>query len=124
MLDLPPTDNTSAATSPPEPPAPLATPLVSESGTGSSVSAPTVPRFYGHTLPVRLTHWLNVLCLLILVMSGLQIFNALPRLYWGNRSDRDHALVSLQAVMTESGALKGVSTVWGWTFETTGLFGV
>jgi thiosulfate reductase cytochrome b subunit len=124
MSDLPPANNPSSATPLPEPLASLATPSVSEPGTDPVAAAPTVPRFYRHTLPVRLTHWLNVLCLPILVMSGLQIFNAHPRLYWGNRSDRDHALLSLQAVVTDSGALKGVSTVFGWTFETTGLFGV
>lgn len=36
-----------------------------------------------HSLAVRLWHWINALCLLILLMSGLQIFNAYPRLHWG-----------------------------------------
>jgi thiosulfate reductase cytochrome b subunit len=31
-------------------------------------------------------HWLNVLCLLVLIPSGLQILNAHPALYWGNAS--------------------------------------
>jgi thiosulfate reductase cytochrome b subunit len=35
---------------------------------------------------VRLTHWVNVLALLVLLMSGLQIFNAHPALYWGAKS--------------------------------------
>src|SRR5688572_17133941 len=35
-------------------------------------------RIYRHKLPVRLGHWLNVVCLFILIMSGLQIFNAHP----------------------------------------------
>ena len=48
-------------------------------------------RIYRHKLPVRLGHWLNVVCLFILIMSGLQIFNAHPALYWGDRSDRDRA---------------------------------
>jgi len=30
---------------------------------------------------VRITHWVNVVALLVLLMSGLQIFNALPVLY-------------------------------------------
>src|SRR5215831_9014885 len=55
---------------------------------------PTTPvvvkeRVYRHKLPVRLGHWLTVVCLFILIMSGLQIFNAHPALYWGDRSDRD-----------------------------------
>ncbi|TMM19637.1 MAG: hypothetical protein E6G01_01855 [Actinobacteria bacterium] len=35
-------------------------------------------RVYRHALPTRLGHWLTALCLLVLVMSGLQIFNAHP----------------------------------------------
>jgi len=36
-----------------------------------------------HPLVVRLTHWINALCVLMLVMSGLQILRAHPHLYWG-----------------------------------------
>ncbi|MBM4124920.1 MAG: hypothetical protein FJ246_08235 [Nitrospira sp.] len=80
-------------------------------------------RTYRHTLPVRLGHWLNVLCLLILIMSGLQIFNAHPALYRGDRSDRDRPLLSMRAVMTESGERRGITTVLGHPFDTTGLLG-
>ena len=38
---------------------------------------------YRHAWPVRLTHWINALTIFILVGSGLNIFNAHPRLYWG-----------------------------------------
>ena len=31
-------------------------------------------------------HWINVVALTILLMSGLQIFNAHPALYWGKSS--------------------------------------
>jgi thiosulfate reductase cytochrome b subunit len=41
---------------------------------------------YRHPLPVRIAHWVNVLCLLVLLLSGLQILNAHPALYWGNSS--------------------------------------
>src|SRR6185312_2204945 len=41
---------------------------------------------YRHPLLVRLTHWINALCLLVLLLSGLQILNAHPALYWGNDS--------------------------------------
>ena len=37
-----------------------------------------------HRLPVRLWHWLNVVCVFTLLGSGLTIFNAHPRLYWGS----------------------------------------
>ena len=39
-----------------------------------------------HRWPVRLTHWLNVLALTVLLMSGLMIFNAHPALDWGKSS--------------------------------------
>lgn len=36
-----------------------------------------------HALSTRLWHWLNLVCVVILFMSGLNISNAHPRLYWG-----------------------------------------
>lgn len=36
-----------------------------------------------HRLLVRVWHWINAVALLVLLMSGLMIFNAHPRLYWG-----------------------------------------
>lgn len=50
--------------------------------------------FYRHPLPVRLTHWVNALCMLVLLMSGLQILNAHPALYWGDISTFDHPWMS------------------------------
>ena len=61
-----------------------------------STSMTSTERIYRHRLPVRIGHWLNVLCLFILIMSGLQIFNAHPTLYWGDRSDRDRPLLSIR----------------------------
>lgn len=37
-----------------------------------------------HGLVTRLWHWTNAITLLIMLMSGLMIFNAHPRLYWGH----------------------------------------
>lgn len=95
----------------------------------STVSAPVVSsplvieRVYRHRLPVRISHWLNVPFLIILIMSGLQIFNAHPVLYWGDRSDRDRPLLSIRPVQTDDGDIKGVTTVLGYRFETTGVLG-
>jgi thiosulfate reductase cytochrome b subunit len=52
---------------------------------------------YRHPLPVRLTHWVNALCLLVLLPSGLQILNAHPALYWGQTSDFAHPWLALAA---------------------------
>ena len=48
-----------------------------------------------HRLAVRVTHWINVLCLSILLMSGLQIFNAHPTLNFGPTTDFARPLLSL-----------------------------
>jgi thiosulfate reductase cytochrome b subunit len=37
-------------------------------------------------LSTRITHWLWAICLFFLLLSGLQIFNAHPALYFGNQS--------------------------------------
>jgi thiosulfate reductase cytochrome b subunit len=49
---------------------------------------------YRHPLPVRITHWVNALCLLVLLLSGLQILNAHPALYWGNTSIFDAPFIT------------------------------
>ena len=48
-----------------------------------------------HSLATRVTHWVNVVCLAILLGSGLQIFNAHPALYWGNISTFAHPFLTL-----------------------------
>lgn len=37
-----------------------------------------------HALSTRIWHWLNLLCVIVLFMSGLTISNAHRRLYWGD----------------------------------------
>src|SRR6476661_10776382 len=87
----------------------------------ASAPIPVTERLYRHSLPVRLGHWLNVVCLFILIMSGLQIFNAHPALYWGDRSDRDRPLISIRPVQTEEGDVRGITTIMGHSFDTTGV---
>ena len=50
---------------------------------------------YRHRLWVRITHWINVVCMTVLLMSGLQIFNAHPTLYWGSASNFDDPLAMI-----------------------------
>jgi thiosulfate reductase cytochrome b subunit len=91
-------------------------------GTGPAL-APAVERVYRHRLPVRISHWLNVPILIILIMSGLQIFNAHPALYWDDRSDREHPFLSIRPMKTESGEMRGITTILGYKFDTTGVLG-
>lgn len=78
---------------------------------------------YRHTVATRLSHWITVVCLLVLVPSGLQIFNAHPALYWGERSDPGRALLTLHAVTRDDDEIRGVTEIWGHRLDTTGLLG-
>jgi Ni/Fe-hydrogenase b-type cytochrome subunit len=39
---------------------------------------------FRHRLSVRLWHWINAVVIFVMLGSGLMIFNAHPRLYWGH----------------------------------------
>ncbi|HEX5513673.1 MAG TPA: cytochrome b/b6 domain-containing protein [Gammaproteobacteria bacterium] len=78
---------------------------------------------YRHTVPIRITHWVNALAVLVMLMSGLQIFNAHPALYWGNKSLFDRPLLALTAERGADGTLQGVTTLLGYRFDTTGVLG-
>jgi thiosulfate reductase cytochrome b subunit len=82
-----------------------------------------VSAVYRHALPTRVAHLIVALCLPVLALSGLQIFNAHPALYWGDRSDRDRAILSLDAVPAPDGGLRGVTRVLGVEIDTTGVLG-
>lgn len=60
---------------------------------------------YRHKLPTRLWHWWNAVALIGLFMSGLMIFNAHPRLYWG------HYGANPDPAWLEIGAPRGVGQV-------------
>ncbi|MBI2089230.1 MAG: cytochrome b/b6 domain-containing protein [Deltaproteobacteria bacterium] len=78
---------------------------------------------YRHKRVTRITHWVNALALLILFMSGLQIFNAYPALHWGHKAEPDEAFFSIYA-SDETGVIKGYTQLFGWRVETTGFLGV
>ena len=80
-------------------------------------------RFYRHRLPVRLMHWINVLCLSVLLMSGLTIFNAHPALYWGKDSSFDTPWLLISAAPMPGGGVVGVTRVAGHEFVTHGVLG-
>jgi thiosulfate reductase cytochrome b subunit len=71
---------------------------------------------------VRVTHWINALSLLVLLLSGLQIFNAHPALYWGQRSYFGDPWLSMGAY-AGGGGLHGVTKVGSAVFDTTGFLG-
>jgi thiosulfate reductase cytochrome b subunit len=77
-----------------------------------------------HRAPLRLMHWINLACMLALVGSGLQIFNAHPALYWGAASHFERPLLAIDSARGADGKGRGITRVGGASFETTGLFGV
>ncbi len=75
---------------------------------------------YRHRLTTRLWHWSNVVALVVMLMSGLMIFNAHPRLYWGQYgANPDHAWFEIGAHGDHGFARAG-----GIEVATTGLLGV
>jgi hypothetical protein len=76
-----------------------------------------------HSLLVRLTHWVNVLCLTCLLMSGLQIFNARPQLDFGKITNFDDPPISINADQ-QDGKARGFVSLWGHRFDTTGVLGL
>jgi thiosulfate reductase cytochrome b subunit len=77
-----------------------------------------------HRAPLRVMHWINLVCMLALVGSGLQIFNAHPALYWGVASTFDHPVLAMEGVRGADGKGRGVTRLGHATFDTTGVLGV
>ena len=79
-----------------------------------------------HGLATRITHWTWAVALFFLLLSGLQIFNAHPSLYIGNQSgfEFDNAILEIGAVRGDDGQPRGVTTVFGRSFTTTGVLGM
>jgi len=80
-------------------------------------------RVYRHSVTARVTHWLWALAMLVLVMSGLQIFNAAPYLDASDKSNPDRRVLAFGAHQDAHGAPVGTVTVFGRTFTTTHVFG-
>ena len=85
---------------------------------------------YRHKLTVRITHWVNALVLLVMLLSGLQIFNAHPALYWGQASDFTSPFIAISGGFPGWMTLPGVQwlamgRLWhlsfAWLFVVNGL---
>lgn len=78
-----------------------------------------------HSLAVRVAHWINVVALTILLMSGLGIFNAHPALYWGRSSyEGKPPLLEVGAIETDAGEARGIVRIGDHDVDTTGVLGV
>lgn len=94
----------------------------SRSRADAAAAAKASRRFYRHRVPVRLMHWINVVCLTVLLMSGLTIFNAHPALYWGRDSSFDKPWVSITTAPGPQGQ-RGVTRIADHQFVTDGVLG-
>lgn len=76
-----------------------------------------------HSPGTRVWHWVNLAALVILLMSGLQIFNAHPTLYWGDQSLSENAVLAIGARRTAEGEARGYLQISDYRFDTTGVLG-
>ncbi len=77
---------------------------------------------YRHAAITRLTHWINVLALTLLLMSGLNIFGAHPALYWGQKATFAHPWV-LIAAEERGKETVGFTQIGSLKVNTTGVLG-
>ena len=79
---------------------------------------------YRHSALVRVCHWINAVSFVVLLMSGMQIFNASPLLTWAQTTNFDRPFLSLSARRDDDGnATAGLTTIFGHAFNTTGVLG-
>jgi thiosulfate reductase cytochrome b subunit len=77
-----------------------------------------------HSALVRVCHWVNAICFVVLLMSGMQIFNASPLLTWAQTTNFDRPFFSLSARHDDDGnATAGLTRIFGHAFNTTGVLG-
>ena len=73
-----------------------------------------------HRLSTRLWHWINAFTIFVMLMSGLMIFNAHPRLYWGDYgANFDRAWLQIGSI-----GERGVLVIGKQRFDTTGVLGL
>ena len=83
------------------------------------------PLYLRHALAVRIMHWINVVALTLMFMTGLQIFNAHPALYWGASSYTGRpAWLEIGAREDPQGKPIGYTRLLGHEFTTTGVLGL
>lgn len=82
-------------------------------------AVPALPATPRHRLSTRVWHWVNAVTFFVMLMSGLMIFNAHPRLYWGEfGANQDPSWLQIGAVEG-----RGYLRVGGTSIDTTGVLG-
>jgi thiosulfate reductase cytochrome b subunit len=91
--------------------------------TSSGAQKPAKVLIYRHSVVTRATHWINVVAISFLLLSGLQIFNAHPALYWGQKSTFANPWVWIDATERKDGSYQGFTKIGSARFDTTGVLG-
>ncbi len=110
----------------------MATDIAQDGGTTAAMPAPLAPParpylFHRHALAVRVTHWINALAILFLLMTGLNIFNAHPMLYWGEygaNPDIGRQWLQISNATDAAGHDYGYLRIGSLTVHTTGVLGL
>jgi thiosulfate reductase cytochrome b subunit len=85
----------------------------------------TSPSPVRHDLVPRILHWLNALLITVALMTGLQILNAHPQLYWGESgNDSKQAVLEIYPLSLADGSVAGRLRIGNHVFATTGVLGV
>jgi len=80
-------------------------------------------RVYRQPLAVRLTHWLVFLSLVVLAMSGMQIFNAHPALYASDASRFGRPVLAIDGAIDAQGRPYGYVQIGSRRITTTHVLG-
>lgn len=83
--------------------------------------------FHRHAAAVRITHWVNALAIFFLLMTGFNIFNAHPGLYWGQygaEDDDGRRWLEIGSDDTPAGQPYGFLRIGSVTVTTTGVLGL
>lgn len=99
---------------------------VSTYARGLAAASPAVASAPRHSIAVRITHWLTTLSFFALVLSGLAILLAHPRLYWGETGARaGPSLIDLPLPFVLDVPMRGpgryVHFLFAWILLFTGL---
>jgi thiosulfate reductase cytochrome b subunit len=80
---------------------------------------------YRHSIAARISHWVWTLSMLVLLMSGLQIFNAAPYLDASDKSNptKRVLIIGSRRPDADPSHIVGQLKLFGHTFTTTGLLG-
>lgn len=91
-------------------------------GFAGGTAESTGTRVYRHSVVARTAHWVWTLAILVLVMSGLQIFNAAPYLDASDKSDPARRVLAFDA-QDAGGKTTGYTVLFGHRIATTHLLG-